>query len=150
MKSAWAWAQRPETLISILPLSEGPPVRTRPLCSMTKLVGRWQVAKSCSHWAFLGAQKAKEELEYFLKCKAVKQIEFIGSTLLFFTISTEAPNLASSTVPRSLYFPFMRCRHSIIFARVGLLPFDLERWREGRQQYWRWGLIKEEKYFDLE
>lgn len=81
---------------------------------------------------FLGAQKAEEELEYFLKCKAVKQIEFTGSTLLFLTISTEAPNLASSTVPRSLYFPFMRCCHSIIFPRVGLYPFDLQRWR-GRE-----------------
>lgn len=45
---------------------------------------------------FLGAQKAKKELEYFLKYKAVEQIEFRGSALLFFTLSTEAPNLAGA------------------------------------------------------
>jgi hypothetical protein len=55
---------------------------------------------------FLGAQKIEEELEYFLKHKAVEQIEFTGSTFLF-TISTEAPNLAASTLPQNSYISFL-------------------------------------------
>ena len=52
----------------------------------------------------------------------MEQIEFTGSTLLFFTISTEALDLAGSALPWSFYFPFMRGCHSIIFPRVGLYP----------------------------
>lgn len=149
MKSARAGAQRPETLLSILPLSEGPPVRTRAPCSTTKLVGRWQGAENCSHWTFLGAQKAEKELEYFLKCKAVEQIEFTGSRFLF-SKSTEAPNLASGASPPSSYFPFMRCCHSIILPELVFTPLTFKGGGEEARRAGGWGLAKEEKHVDLE
>lgn len=99
---------------------------------------------------FLRAQKAEKELEYFLKYKAVEQIEFTGSALLFFTILTEAPNLAGSAVSRSLYFAFMRCCHAIIFPRVGLCPTDLQR-QSGRKAAGVvvWGLPERRKTLTL-
>lgn len=150
MKSAWAWAQRPETLISILPLSEGPPVRTRPPCSTTKLVGRWQVAESCRHWAFLGHKRQRKNWNIFLSVKQWSKLSSQGQHY------SSSPYRQKHLIwPAALCLdpyisPLWSAVHSIIFLRVGLYPFDLQRWRgrkaaglvvgvcQGGERLWPW------------
>lgn len=145
MKSAWAWTQRPETLISILPLSEGPPVRTRPPCSTTKLVGRWQVAESCGHWAFLGHKRQRKNWNIFLSVKQWSKL------------SSQGQHYSSSPYrQKHLIWPAALCLDpyiSLLWGAVTLLsspelvftPLTFRGGGGGRRQDWWWGACQGEE-----
>lgn len=96
-----------ETLISILPLSEGPPVRARPPCSPTELVGRKQAVEGCGHRAFQGVQKTEEELEDFLSVKQRNKL------------SSQGQHCSSPYQQKHLFWPATLCLRSWIFPLWG-------------------------------